>query len=181
MTFIGILALLVVITFTIVAVIIVKIRRQRLKDLEKAGKTALTDRPSSSHTSTACISESTMRSFHEPQLSADESVNNNSSLSRLNKNHRPRLSTRMEHRPPVHICPRCSTHVEYYHCSEYSDGCYTDGRRILYNAPYYRHNIEHTQSLGRPHRVHSTIERRLSGASFVSEDNLPQRNYPTYL
>ena len=177
MTFIGILAALVVITFTIVAVIIVKIRRQRLKDLKKAGKTALTDRPSS-HTSTACMSESTMRSYYEPQLSTDESVNNNSSLPRLNKNHRPRLSTRIEHRPPIHICPRCSTQVEYYHC-EYNDSCHTDSRRILHND--YRHNVEHTQSLGRPQRVHSTIERRLSGVSFVSEDNLPQRNYPMYL
>lgn len=180
MTFIGILAVLVVITFTVVAVIIVKIRRQRSKDLENARKTVLTDRPSSSHTSTACMSESTTRSYYEPQLSADESVNNNSSLSRLNKNHRARLSTRVEHRTPIHICPRCSTQVEYYHC-EHNDSCHRDGRRILYNDPYYRHNIEHTQSLGRAHRVHSTIERKLSGASFVSEDNFPQRNYPTYL
>ena len=180
MTFIGILAVLVVITFTIIAIIIVRIRRQRSN--ENTTKTVSSQRPSSSHTSTACVSESTIRSYYEPQLSADESVNNNStSLSRAaNYYHRPRLSTRTEHRPPVHVCPRCCTHTEHYPCEDNNDSNAVVGRQILYPDLYYGSNAENVPSTGRAQRVHSIIERRLSGASFVSEEDFPQRNYPTY-
>ena len=177
MTFIGILAVLVVITFTIIAIIIVRIiRRQRAN--ENVAKTELSQRPSSSHTSTACMSESTSRSYYEPQLSADESINNNLSLSRLNSNHRPRLSRRAENRAPIHVCPRCCTHAEYYMC-EYNNGCHSDGRRN--NDSYYEPTEENTKSLNRTQRVHSSIERRLSGASYLSDEDFPHRNYPTYL
>ena len=179
MTFIGILAVLVVITFTIIAIIIVRIRRQRSN--ENTTKTVLSQRPSSSHTSTACVSESTIRSYYEPQLSADEGINNNStSLSRAaNYYHRPRLSTRTEHRPPVHVCPRCCTHAEHYPCEDNNDSNAVVGRQILYPDLHYGSNAENVPNTDRAQRVHSIIERRLSGASFVSED-FPQGYYPTY-
>ncbi len=158
-----------------------RIRRQRSN--QNTAKTELSQRPSSSHTSTACMSESTMRSYYEPQLSTDESVTTNSYLSRVTNNHRSRMSTRMEHRQPIHVCPRCCTHVEHYPC-EYNDSCHADvGRRILYTDLYYGPNTENTQSIGRAQRAHQVIERRLStsGASSVSEEDFPHTNYPRYL
>ena len=179
MTFIGILAALVIITFTIIAVIIARIRRQRSN--ENTAKTVSSQRPSSSHTSTACVSESTIRSYYEPQLSADESINNNSSsFSQPTNYHRPRLPARIEHRPSVHVCPRCCAHAEQYP-GEYNNDCSADvSRRILYPDPYCTSNAENTQTVGRGPRVHSIIEHRLSGTSLVSEGDFPQRNYPTY-
>lgn len=182
MTFIGILVILIVITFSIVAIIIIRIRRQRLH--ENATKAALSQhpsshtsqRPSSSRTSTACMSESTNRSFYEPPFSADESVNNNPNHHGVNTNHRAGLLTRVEQRTPVHVCPKCCSYVEQHSF----DCCHADSRRIL--GTHYGSNVENRLGVCRSQRVHSIIERRisLSGASNTSED-FAERNYPSYL
>lgn len=176
MTFIGILAILVAVTFTILAVIIARVRRQRA-NAENLAKTVLTQPSSSSHTSTACMSESTMRSSYEPHLSADESLTYSGSLTPANNNHGPRITSRiMEHRPPIHVCPKCISSCEYNH------SCQVDSRRILYTDPsYYEGDSHPRQSFNRTQRVHSIIERRLSGASFVSDMEYHPKNYPTYL
>ncbi|XP_028418145.1 uncharacterized protein LOC114543304 [Dendronephthya gigantea] len=182
MTFIGILVILIVITFSIVAIIIIRIRRQRLH--ENATKTTLSQhpsshtshRPSSSRTSTACMSESTNRSFYEHPFSADESVNNNPNVPGVSSNHRAGMLTRMEQRTPVHVCPKCCSFVEQHFC----ECCHADSRRIL--NTHHGTNVENRPGVCRSQRVHSIIERRvsLSGASNVSQD-FPERNYPSYL
>lgn len=185
MTFIGIFALIVVVMAGIFFKVFCKIRRDPCEQ-----KTKTVSQPtSSSHTSTACVSETTLRSYYETPVSGDESVNNNSTPTRMSNYYRPRVSrpARTDNRASVHICPKCCYHNE--RCStEYVDGrdnSYQDvrslgsdstGRKKLYCGSRYRTVAVETVVRG---QRYSAVE------SFRTANSLPEvvaeRHYERYL
>lgn len=99
---------------------------------------SLTTRPTSSNRSTACASESTVRSCYETQLSADESVANPVIPCYYRPSH-------FDIVPSKHICPRCCSNMQQNYESNF------ENRHLL----YYTAPLEH--SFAGRHCLHSTL------------------------
>ena len=181
MTFVGILALLVVVMAGIFLIVFCKIRQHAC---DENSKTSVSQPTSSSHTSTACMSDSTLRSSFEPPASGDESMNNNFTLQRVNRNYRARdtRQARMKNRTYVHVCPKC-------HDTDICNFEYQDSGNTLYHdlgslsleesARLTSYGAVVVESAATRARNYSAIESFRTASSL--SDEVANRHYPRYL
>lgn len=187
MTFVGILALLVVVMAGIFLIVFCKMRQHAC---DEKSKTSVSQPTSSFHTSTACMSDSTLRSSFETPASGDEGVNNNFTSQRVNRNYRARdtRQARMKNRTCVHVCPKCHDTDDV--CNfEYRDSGNTSyhdlgslnleesARLTPYGDSYCGAVV--VESAATRARNYSAIESFRTASSL--SDEIANRHYPRYL